>query len=113
MAVVQRVDSLHSIEIMLQSLLLCVRSDTVVEVFQEVRFTRAIVAVDPDTDVVVRFVVLDGIENAVETVHNLIGEHVFIDFYFLCVRVELGSTYSRIDRTADIQSVYFFLLHST
>ena len=50
---------------------------------------------------VVWFVVLDGIKYAEETIDNLIRKHVFIYFRVNCLRVKLGSTDGRIDRTFD------------
>ena len=98
---VERVDGFYCFQKSVYGSLAGSRSNTVVEVFQEVRFTRTIVTVNPDTYMVVWFVVLDGIEYAEETIDNLIRKHVFLYFYSFCLWVKLGSTDGRIDSTVD------------
>ena len=50
---------------------------------------------------VVGLVILDGIKDAVESVDDFIGEHIFLNLYLFCLRIELGSTNGRINRTAN------------
>ena len=62
---VHEVDGIDSLRQPGKSLLLCTLVDTVVEVFEEVGLTGAIVTVNPDSDVMERFILTYGIENAV------------------------------------------------
>ena len=98
---VEWVDSFYCIEETRNGILPGRWSDTVVEVFQEVRLTRTIVTINPYTYMGKRFVILDGIKYAEETIDDLIRKHVFLYFDAFCLWVKLGSTDGRIDSTVD------------
>lgn len=71
--------------------------------------TGAIVTVNPDSDVMERFVLTYGIENAVETVDNLIGKDVFPDFRLGSLGVvKKGDADRRVYLTLDWFCVYIF-----
>ena len=108
---IQRVDDLHGSKQALQGCFLSRRSDTVIEVLQEVRLTGSVVTVDPDADVVVRLVVLYRVEDTEESVQDLVCEDVFLDLYPLCLFIEFGCRYCRVYSAFNRLAVKVFKFH--
>ena len=52
-----------------------------------------------DTDFIYAFKA--SIKDSVESVDDFISEHIFFNLYLLCLRIELGCTYGRINCTAN------------
>jgi len=64
----------------LQCLFLVFRRDAVMQIFQEMRFTRTIITIQPNTRMM-HFLIFDRTQYCIQAINNLIGKNILFNLY--------------------------------